>query len=146
MNNKPLHIVLADDDDDDRLLFTEALEETSIAATVTTFDNGVDLMAYLISDEPLPDIIFLDLNMPLMNGEECLRDIRNEPDLKRIPIIIYSTSLDLDKVKTLRKRGANYYIQKPAYFHQLKMVLQRSIESVMEEGEKTAQEADFVIK
>ncbi|TDQ32351.1 response regulator [Zeaxanthinibacter enoshimensis] len=147
MNNKPLHIVLADDDDDDRLLFTEALEETSIPATVTTFDNGVDLMAYLINeDEALPDIIFLDLNMPLMNGEECLRDIRNEPSLKRIPIIIYSTSLDLDKVKVLRKRGANYYIQKPAYFHQLKMVLQRSIESVMEEDEKAAQEADFVIK
>lgn len=147
MDKRNLRIVLADDDDDDRLLFTEALEELPLHAEVATFDNGVDLMAYLIDEfNTLPDIIFLDLNMPLMNGEECLRDIRNEERLKKIPIIIYSTSLDLEKASLLQKRGANYYIQKPAYFHQLKLVLQRSIDSVIEKDEVSKEDQEFVIK
>ncbi len=147
MDKRNLKIVLADDDDDDRLLFTEALEELPLSAEVTTFDNGVDLMAFLIDEfNTLPDIIFLDLNMPLMNGEECLRDIRNEDRLKKIPIIIYSTSLDMEKASLLQKRGANYYIQKPSYFQQLKLVLQRSIDSVIEKGEVAREDREFVIK
>lgn len=147
MNNRNLKIVLADDDEDDRLLFTEALEELPLSAEVITFDNGVELMAFLIDEfKELPDIIFLDLNMPLMNGEECLRDIRNEDRLKDIPIIIYSTSLDMEKASMLQERGANYYIQKPSYFNQLKLVLQRSIDSVIHQDKQAKEDQEFVIK
>ena len=83
-----LTIFLADDDQDDRMLFTEALINLGNFIDIRTFDNGVDLMATLLEPEvALPDIIFLDLNMPLMNGEECLDDLKNEPKLSAIPVV-----------------------------------------------------------
>lgn len=147
MSANNLHVILADDDDDDRLLFTEALEELPLSVDVTTFDNGVSLMDYLLKHtDELPDIIFLDLNMPLMNGEECLRDIRNEPELSKIPIIIYSTSMDHFKVIALQKNGADRYLQKPSSYSQLKNAIMHSIESVTGEGQQTADQGEFVIK
>lgn len=91
---------LADDDEDDRMFFSDALQELSMKTEVKTFGNGVDLMASLMKCESiLPDLIFLDLYMLLMDGEECLSYIRDEDDLADIPVIMYSTSFDEEKIK-----------------------------------------------
>ena len=137
-----LTIFLADDDNDDRMLFKEALVELPFDLTVQTFDNGVDLMSSLLDNElSLPDIIFLDLNMPLMNGEECLEDIRRESKLFKIPIIIYSGFLDRELVTLLEKKGANHYLRKPSTFKKLISLLNRAITTVRADNDVK----DFII-
>ena len=144
MEEQAPYIFLVDDDQDDRELFTDALNELTIKSVVKTFNNGVDLMADLLDREKkLPDIIFLDLNMPLMNGEECLADIRREPELYAIPIVIYSTFFDKYKVTLLQENGADRYLQKPKSFNQLKCSIERSILSL---DKANSELLDFVIK
>ncbi|MFL9838780.1 response regulator [Flavobacterium sp. ST-75] len=119
-----LHIMLADDDEDDRLFFTEAFEEVKIKYTLTTFNDGVSLMNHLVLKEnPLPDIIFLDLNMPRKSGMECLSEIRNSERLKNISVAIYSTSSSDHDVEQTFISGANVYIKKPTDFTELKKIL-----------------------
>jgi CheY-like chemotaxis protein len=122
-----ISIFLADDDQDDREIFMDALTELPMETSVKQFENGVDLMAELHSDNPLPKIIFLDLYMPLMDGFECLSDIRNIPDFSEITIIIYSTSYHPNEVDQLKEGGANQYIKKPNSYNQLKTILYKSI-------------------
>ncbi|MBC8768876.1 response regulator [Arenibacter sp. BSSL-BM3] len=123
----PISIFLADDDRDDREIFMDALSELPIETSVKQFENGVDLMAELYSGNPLPDTIFLDLRMPLMDGFECLSDIRNIPELSEIQIIIYSTSYNQNEVDQLKEGGANQYIKKPNSYNQLKTILYKSL-------------------
>ncbi|GGW41449.1 response regulator [Arenibacter certesii] len=139
------YIFLADDDEDDRMLFSEALNEQRPDSIILTFDNGVDLMASLLDrNQKLPDIIFLDLNMPLMNGEECLADIRREPSLAAIPVVIYSTYLDPKMVDAVKDGGANKYLKKPKSFPQLKESLEKAINSVLEE--KYGVDSEFIVR
>ena len=108
-------ITLADDDEDDRLLFTDAFEELKINTVVSTFNNGQFLMDFLNNPESvLPHIIFLDLNMPIKNGIECLKEIKQNERLKNIAIAIYSTSSSDDDIENTFVLGANVYIKKPA--------------------------------
>lgn len=145
MQNKPFTIFLADDDADDRLFFKEALEELKKDLNFLSFDNGVTLMDNLLkAEKKLPDIIFLDLNMPLMNGYECLSDIRNEPILSKLPVVIYSTTIDPVKVDLLRKKGANLYLQKPISFEQLKSSLKKCI-TFIQDGKSVSDSTEFVI-
>lgn len=116
--------MLADDDEDDRLFFKEAFEEVKIKYSITTFNDGVQLMDYLNKKEnPLPDIIFLDLNMPLKSGLECLKEIRKSDRLKHISVAIYSTSSSEQDIEDTFISGANVYIRKPNDFTQLKKIL-----------------------
>ncbi|MCO6173849.1 response regulator [Flavobacterium sp. NRK F10] len=119
-----LLITLADDDEDDRMFFTDAFEELKINTVVNTFENGQELMDFLNHPESvLPNIIFLDLNMPIKNGMDCLKEIKQNDRLKDIAIAIYSTSSsDADVEKTF-VLGANIYIKKPSDFNMLKKVL-----------------------
>lgn len=147
MNTDQLNIFLADDDDDDRHFFCEALVELETDTRITMFENGVDLMANLINkDIALPDMIFLDLNMPLMNGEECLMDIKLEPALSKIPIVIYSTSLDPQMAEILRDKGANLYLQKPKSFTQLKTSLQLSMDSLHQNLKERPSMQEFILR
>jgi response regulator RpfG family c-di-GMP phosphodiesterase len=124
MKNTNYTIYLADDDRDDREFFQEVLQEISADINFISFDNGVDLMKQLLDrNNKLPNFIFLDLNMPLMNGEECLDDIRSLSYVDNVPIIIYSTSMDPSKAKHLRERGANLYLKKPNTFNDLKLAV-----------------------
>jgi CheY-like chemotaxis protein len=124
MRPTPLHIMLADDDEDDRLFFKEAFEEVKIKYDITTFNDGEQLMHYLsVEDNPLPDIIFLDLNMPRKSGMECLKEIRESDRLKRISVAIYSTSSSEQDIEDTFVAGANVYIRKPNDFNMLKKVL-----------------------
>jgi len=116
--------MLADDDEDDRLFFKEAFEEVKIKYDISTFNDGEQLMQYLNQHgNPLPDIIFLDLNMPRKSGMECLREIRQDDRLKRISVAIYSTSSSEQDIEDTFVAGANVYIKKPNDFNMLKKVL-----------------------
>lgn len=107
-------LFLADDDPDDRQWFEEALQGLSPVPVVRSFPNGVELMAALLEPfKPRPEMIFLDLNMPMMTGEECLADIRAEPRLSSVPVVVYSTHLDPAKVPCLIELGADRYFEKP---------------------------------
>lgn len=90
MRTSATHILLADDDTDDCLFFKDALEELALSVTLTTVRDGVELMRHL-STQVLPDVIFLDLNMPRKNGYECLTEIKLNAKLATIPVVVYST-------------------------------------------------------
>jgi CheY-like chemotaxis protein len=124
-------IFLADDDADDRLFFEEALEEISLATELTFAKDGVELMASLeeivIEKPPPPHVIFLDINMPRKNGIECLKEIRENPRMKDIPVVIFSTTANENSIETTYSLGANCYICKPSS-HQL---LIKAIETVL---------------
>ena len=124
---KTVNIYLADDDAEDRELFKDALFEIPIETEVLEFSNGVDLMDALFSKSNLPDAIFLDLRMPLMNGFECLADIRNFTQFSKIKVFVYSTSYHEMEVKQLREDGADHYLQKPNSFDLLKSLLFQSL-------------------
>src|SRR5256885_702466 len=91
---KPIRIVLVDDDSDDCELFQDALKESSVSAILKMLCEGEDLMTELAAlAEPLPDVIFLDVNMPKKNGREVLDEIRSNPKFKNVLVIMFSTSL-----------------------------------------------------
>jgi len=120
------NIFLADDDEDDRLFFEEALKEVCDDAVLTVAENGDELMEILYRPPvPMPDVIFLDLNMPKKNGFECLAEIKRNGNLKDLPIIIFTTSLQEESVKQVYSQGANYYVRKPTDYRQLKVIMKK---------------------
>ncbi|WP_179351642.1 response regulator [Winogradskyella vidalii] len=124
MNKEYINIALADDDEDDRFFFTEAFEELKIKNKVTTFKDGIDLMLHLEQESNvLPDLLFLDLNMPKKSGIECLKEIKLNTKFKDLIIAIYSTSSSEEDVEKTFVLGANIYITKPNDFEKLKKVL-----------------------
>ncbi|MHA4811904.1 response regulator [Flavitalea flava] len=120
-------ILLADDDEDDCLLFEDALREICPEnRNLRTAGDGRQLMQLLQDKDPVsPNVIFLDLNMPVKNGFECLDEIKQNEKLKDIPVVIFSTSQQSETISTVYKKGANLYIRKPGTFHQLKRVIER---------------------
>jgi CheY-like chemotaxis protein len=128
MQNEPTIILLADDDEDDRLFFTEAFGEIKIKTRVYTVNDGVDLMNHLADSENiLPHILFLDLNMPRKTGMECLIELKRINRLKDIPVAIYSTSAAENDIEETFVKGANIYIKKPSDFGKLKKILEEVI-------------------
>lgn len=124
MNKEYMHIILADDDEDDRLFFTDAFDELKINTKVQTYNDGAELMDYLNDEEAiLPEILFLDLNMPKKNGIECLKEIKANPKFSNIAVAIYSTSSSEEHIEETFVTGANIYIKKPSDFNVLKKVL-----------------------
>lgn len=138
------HILLADDDDDDRLLFTEVLEEISLDAQVTAAHDGDHLMKILQSSNALPDVVFLDLNMPMKNGIECLEEIRLNERFKNLPVVILSTSAYPGTIERAFEIGAHLYVRKPSDFDSLKNVIQRALSIDWEHAQRPAIR-DFVL-
>lgn len=123
-----INIMLADDDEDDRNFFNDAIKELKINNNLTVFKNGSELMDCLENpDTTLPHILFLDLNMPSKNGNECLREIRLNPKFKDVSIAIYSTSSAEKDIEETFVGGANIYIKKPNDFTNLKKVLKEVV-------------------
>ncbi|HEV7231527.1 MAG TPA: response regulator [Bacteroidia bacterium] len=110
---QPVSLLLAEDDKDDRFFFKNALSKISVPTVLWTVENGSDLMIYLKQHKKnLPDALFLDLNMPRKNGFECLAEIKADKDLKKLPVIMNSTSLPDTAADTLYSLGAHYYMRK----------------------------------
>lgn len=125
MQSSPIQVLLADDDEDDRMIFLDALAMARNPTQATTVNDGVQLMQYLIAQpkHQLPDILFLDLNMPVKSGLECLKEIRLHPVFKNITVAIYSTSGSAEDIENTFIQGANVYIKKPSDFNELVRIL-----------------------
>ena len=131
---KPIKIVVAEDDPDDRLLIKEALEEVRIANPIDFVEDGQQLLDYLrregnysdLDGTFLPGLILLDLNMPVMDGREALLEIRGDPLLKRIPVVVLTSSeADEDIIRTY-DLGVNSFIKKPVSFSGLVDIMQKT--------------------
>jgi CheY-like chemotaxis protein len=120
---RPKHVFLADDDEDDQLLFNDVLEELSSSIELTIARDGEHLMQLLNKTSQLPDILFLDLNMPLKNGFECLEEIKGTAKFKNIPIIIFSTSSQPSAIEHVYQNGALRYVRKPNDFSNLRKII-----------------------
>ncbi len=121
-------ILLADDDIDDCMLFNDALDELDLATQFEYVQNGELLMQRIHSlTIPLPDMLFLDLNMPRKNGVECLIEIKQNSQFKHLPVVIYSTSQQPDIVNQLYLNGATLFMRKPNDFLSLKNLIFNAI-------------------
>ncbi|HEY0743810.1 MAG TPA: response regulator [Chryseosolibacter sp.] len=140
------HILLADDDEDDRELFTDALRELYSRVKLTTAKNGVDLMRLLETWKgALPDVIFLDLNMPLKNGFECLDEIKAEHRLKELPVVILSTSSQKETMDILSKKQASMYIKKPGTYPELKTAIEQTLNVHLRDLASRKADQDFIV-
>ena len=128
MKLQELKILLADDDADDCLFFKEAVTSFIPANNFSAVHDGEQLMQRLGNEtDKLPDVLFLDLNMPRKNGFECLTEIKQNKKLKNLPVIIFSTSNSHDSMNILFKTGADVYIRKPSNFDQLVKVIKHAL-------------------
>lgn len=125
------YILLADDDPDDCMFFREALEALPFITSQTIVNDGEELMQWLSENTiKLPDVLFLDLNMPRKTGFQCLKEIKSNERLEKIPVVIISTSYDRAVAAELYQNGASYYIQKPIGFSQLQKLISLAVELV----------------
>jgi CheY-like chemotaxis protein len=117
-------ILIVDDDAEDIELFTEAVEEIDSTINCVEAYNGLEALKVLNRNALLPNYIFLDINMPLMNGRKCLEEIKNNNNYRHIPVIIYSTTTDQKQIDECRKLGADF-LTKPNSFDALIFELQK---------------------
>jgi len=146
MSTLPINLLLADDDTDDCFFFKEAIEEIPVTVHLTTVNDGEQLMQLISSKEvPLPDAIFIDLNMPRKSGIECLEEIKTLDKFINLPIFIYSTALNREVVDLLYEKGAHYYICKPAEFDNLKKILSKAITIIAQNKSTQPPRGDFIL-
>lgn len=121
-------VLIADDDPDDRLLIRDAFDERCSECLLCFVQDGEELMRLLNGDPEaatpesccgLPDLILLDLNMPLKDGRQALQEIKSDPRLRKLPTVVLTTSKSEDDVDECYERGANSYIIKPARYSEL---------------------------
>lgn len=124
ISTQPITILIAEDDEDDRLLAEEALLESHVANDVRFVEDGEQLMDYLRARgeyaapgvAPRPGLILLDLNMPRKDGREALEEIKSDPELRRIPVVVLTTSKADEDVLRTYDLGVNSFITKPVSF------------------------------
>lgn len=125
-------ILMAEDDPDDRLLIKEAMEGLKTIKSLEFVENGEDLINYLLhrgaythlQKASLPCLIILDLNMPIKDGREALKEIKNHPELRKIPIVVLTTSHDPEDITGTYELGVNSYIAKPVSFEELTKIME----------------------
>jgi CheY-like chemotaxis protein len=124
---KPIVILLADDDEEDRMLACDALAESRLSNDISCVTDGEDLMDYLRrkgkysppTEAPRPGLILLDLNMPKKDGREALREIKSDPELRQISVIVLTTSKAEEDIYSSYDSGASSFISKPVTFEGL---------------------------
>jgi CheY-like chemotaxis protein len=128
---RPIVILLADDDEEDRMLAADALEESRVVNDLRFVEDGEELLDYLYrrgqyadpASSPAPGLILLDLNMPKKDGREALKEIKADPDLRRIPVVVLTTSKAEEDIYRTYDLGANSFITKPVSFDGLVAVM-----------------------
>jgi len=123
-------ILIAEDDADDRFLLQTAFEENGFTDTLEFVENGIELIEYLSKtlqkktlDIQYPGFILLDLNMPKKDGREVLKEIKQHPEWKKIPVVIFTTTKNEHEIKRCYELGANTYVVKPVSFDALVRVI-----------------------
>lgn len=132
-NRNSITILMADDDPDDRLLVQDAFDEIRLANPLVFVEDGIALMDYLhrrgayadLNGAPLPGLILLDLNMPKKDGREALREIKLDPVLRTIPIVILTTSNAEEDILRTYDLGTNSFIVKPVTFDKLVEIIRK---------------------
>ncbi len=127
MDKESITILMADDDEDDRLMAKEALNEAKVVNDIRFVEDGEELLDYLYcrgkyenpADAPRPGLILLDLNMPKKDGREALKDIKSDPELIKIPIVILTTSKAEEDICRTYDLGVNSFVTKPVSFEGL---------------------------
>ena len=130
-NRRSITILLADDDADDRMMAADALEESRLANDLKFVEDGEELMDYLrhrgkfagSNEAPRPGLILLDLNMPRKDGREALKEIKADPELRSIPVIVLTTSKAEEDIYRTYDLGVNSFITKPVNFESLVAVM-----------------------
>ena len=118
-------IFLADDDPDDRLMATEAAEELGIDQLLVTVNDGQELIDTLRASQSGPALVLLDLNMPRKDGKAALAEIRLDPQLRHLPVVVLTTSSSPEDVAEVYQLGVNSFITKPESFSELVHILDR---------------------
>ena len=126
-SRSPITILMADDDADDRMFAKDALEEARLANDLHFVEDGEELMDYLrhqgkfvgLNGSPKPGLILLDLNMPRKDGREALKEIKEDEELKRIPVVVLTTSKAQEDIYRTYDLGVSSYITKPVSFEGL---------------------------
>jgi chemotaxis family two-component system response regulator Rcp1 len=132
VHGKPIEILLVEDSDDDACLTIEALKDGKVSNRVSHVEDGEEALAFLhrrevYSTAPRPDLILLDLCLPKKSGREVLAEIKQDPDLRRIPVVIMTTIEDREVIREAYDHHANCYVNKPVDLDQFIGVV-RSIE------------------
>lgn len=139
----PTNVLIAEDDDDDFLIFSIAIKETAFTYVLKRAENGEILLKQLNTE--LPDILFLDLLMPCMDGKQCLKEIRANKKYDSLPIIVYSSLNDLSSVEYCYREGSNLYVIKPNSISDLKGILERILSIDWKKTMYFPQKSQFVI-
>ncbi len=134
--HRPITILMADDDPEDRMLAKDALEESHLANDIEFVEDGEELMDYLcrqgqyqeLNGSPLPGLILLDLNMPRKDGREALAEIKANPLLKRIPVVILTTSKAEEDILRTYDLGVSGFVVKPVAFEGLVQVMKTLVQ------------------
>ncbi|MCW3078945.1 response regulator [Segetibacter sp.] len=145
MQDSRINILIADDDKDDALLLTEAILDILPSGQCTHVIDGIAALRH-IKTSVEPDLVFLDLNMPLKNGINCLKDIFNLDLLPNTPIIIYSTSKNMKDIDDAYTYGASFYIVKPASFRELCKIIKLAITILGKPKSERVEKSNFVLR
>lgn len=124
-----MRILLIDDDKDDQALFCDAIAQLSADLICDLANNGIEGLQYLQTTRTLPDVIFLDINMPMMDGRETLKIIRGTPRINHIPVVMYSTSIAPDELGHFTRLNAAC-VTKPNNFNNLASLLSEQLMSL----------------
>ncbi|TDH20853.1 response regulator [Segetibacter sp. 3557_3] len=143
--NKISHIVMADDDEDDFEFFRSAAEKACRPLKVSHAANWIELTRYL-DREPMPDLVFLDLNMPVKNGLECLQLIRADRKYDGVGVFIYSTSSAKKDIEDTYKHNANHYIVKPDKYEEISRLVETICEMDAETLKERPEKSNYIMK
>jgi len=144
---RKLNVLLAEDDSADRLLFEEVLAELPVSVNLFTVTNGEQLLEWLNKKgNKLPDVLFLDLNMPRKNGFAALGEVKRSATLQDLPVIIFTTANDKERIKQVYKDAAHYYIRKPNTFPDLKKLVYKVLVLISEDNISLPDRKDFILK
>lgn len=130
--------MFVDDDPDDIKIFGEAVKEVDPKINVLSFSNGIKAMEILSSVKTLPDFIFLDVNMPRMNGMQFLETIKNDKKYSAIPVVMYSTTKSTEHEKHAKQLGAKYFFTKPIFFEEICNVIRCVLSDARQAKKNTA--------
>ncbi len=142
--NHATKVLIGEDDNDDYLIFSLAIEETSYRILLTRATDGKMLLGQLKKE--MPDILFLDLNLPIIDGQQCLKEIRGNREYDALPVITYTSYDDLTNIEYCYREGSNLYVIKPSTIGDLKHILERILSIDWNKMNYFPSKSDFVIQ